>query len=215
LNDTAGTARPIKRRDASQTRARLLEVGETLFSEQGFDRTTLEAIANAADVNKAMIRYYYGDKAGLYAAIIEDVVAGVLTHLEATLPDRSDPVTDMADFIEVFAAAIISRPSFPRMILRDYLDGDIMSRPGPSATLRRFMETTHKYYEAGRSCGAFYEMDVQMLHLSIVSSAIFFSITERFRREAVRQNGNQAQLIAPSAFAKHLRRLILGGLKTS
>lgn len=215
MSNKIDTARPIKRRDASQTRARLLRVGEDLFSEQGFDRTTLEAIASAADVNKAMIRYYYGDKAGLYSAIIEDVVGGVLAHLKAKLPDPSDPVSDMADFIEVFAAAIISRPSFPRMLLRDYLDGDIMSRPGPSATLRQFMETTRGYYQAGRACGAFREMDVQMLHLSIVSSAIFFSITVRFRREAARRGGNDFEQINGIDFAQHLRRLILEGLKSS
>ena len=114
--------RPPRRRNAEATKARLMAAGETLFSAHGFSGTTLDAIAEQADANKAMVRYYFGDKDGLYSAIIETIIDDVLAHLESELASPTDPVTDMGDFIEVFARAIISRPSFPRMILRDYLD---------------------------------------------------------------------------------------------
>ena len=206
-----------KRRNAEATRARLIEAGEVLFAEQGFDRTTLDAIAAAADVNKAMIRYYYGDKDGLYASIIESVVAEVLNELEARLPANPDPAGAMADYIEIFAEAVMARPSFPRMILRDYLDGDIMSREGPSQTLFQFMQTTRRYYQQGLDAGVFRPVDPHMLHLSIVSAAIFFSISARLRAQvAARGHMPEEDLsLQAQAFARHMRALVLNGLSAT
>lgn len=206
-----------KRRNAEATRARLIEAGEVLFAEQGFDRTTLDAIAAAADVNKAMIRYYYGDKDGLYASIIESVVAEVLNELEARLPANPDPAGAMADYIEIFAEAVMARPSFPRMILRDYLDGDIMSREGPSQTLFQFMQTTRRYYQQGLDAGVFRPVDPHMLHLSIVSAAIFFSISARLRAQvAARGHMPEEDLsLQAQAFARHMRALVLNGISAT
>lgn len=204
-------ARP-KRRNAAQTQARLLAVGETLFADQGFERTTIASIAEAAGVTKAMVRYYYGDKAGLHAAVVDALVSEMLAHLEASLPEEVDPHRSMADFIEVFAAAIISRPNFPRMLVRDYLDGDLMSRPAAARTLLQFMAKTRARYEAGRAAGIFREINPHMLHLSIVSNAVFFSLTTRFRAAASAQGVKPDTGLEAADFARHLRTLLLDGM---
>jgi len=48
-----------------------LEAAKSLLLDRGFDALRLEAIAREAGVNKAMIRYYFGDKAGLVAALVD------------------------------------------------------------------------------------------------------------------------------------------------
>ena len=54
---------------------------------RGFDALRLEAIAREAGVNKAMIRYYFGDKAGLVAALVDlllhDATEALVTSAEA------------------------------------------------------------------------------------------------------------------------------------
>lgn len=56
----------MKRSDA--TRERILAAARALFSEQGFDRTTIRAVAAAAAINPSMVIRYYGSKEGLFAA---------------------------------------------------------------------------------------------------------------------------------------------------
>lgn len=51
------------------TRERLLEVGLQLFAEQGFPKTSVRQIAQAAGANVAAISYHFGNKAGLYRAV--------------------------------------------------------------------------------------------------------------------------------------------------
>jgi len=52
-------------------RIHILEVAEQLFSEKGFDGTSVRDIAGQAGVNLAMISYYFGSKEKLMAALID------------------------------------------------------------------------------------------------------------------------------------------------
>ena len=63
--------RPTGIRDADATREALLLAGLEEFAAGGFDGATVDRIARRAAVNKAMINYHFGGKAGLYRAILE------------------------------------------------------------------------------------------------------------------------------------------------
>jgi AcrR family transcriptional regulator len=60
--------------DLSPTAARILEASKRLLDEKGFAGLTFEAIAAEAHENKASIRYHFGNKAGLIAALADSVV---------------------------------------------------------------------------------------------------------------------------------------------
>ncbi|KAF1048198.1 CerR family C-terminal domain-containing protein [Xylophilus sp.] len=66
--------------DRTDPRSRLLLAALRLFSEQGFARTSTRDLAQAAGVNLAAIRYYFGDKEGLYRATFTEAV-GSLSEL--------------------------------------------------------------------------------------------------------------------------------------
>jgi TetR/AcrR family transcriptional regulator, regulator of cefoperazone and chloramphenicol sensitivity len=54
------------------SRQRLLHAALRCFAEHGFEKTSTRMIADHAQANVAAIRYYFGDKAGIYrAAFIE------------------------------------------------------------------------------------------------------------------------------------------------
>ncbi|HEY8880371.1 MAG TPA: CerR family C-terminal domain-containing protein [Roseateles sp.] len=56
---------------ASETpRERLLREAMRLFGERGFDAVTTREICAAAGVNPGAIHYHFGDKDGLYAAVL-------------------------------------------------------------------------------------------------------------------------------------------------
>lgn len=57
-------------RDAEGTREAILDAGEEVFAEHGFDGARIDAIAEASGYNKSLIFQYFGDKLGLYSAVI-------------------------------------------------------------------------------------------------------------------------------------------------
>ena len=56
--------------DAEGAREAILNAGEEVFAEHGFDRARIDAIAKASGYNKSLIFQYFSDKLGLYAAVI-------------------------------------------------------------------------------------------------------------------------------------------------
>ena len=58
------------RTDGEATRARLLEAAGQLFSQQGFAETTGKAIAQRAGADLASINYHFGNRNGLYQAVL-------------------------------------------------------------------------------------------------------------------------------------------------
>jgi AcrR family transcriptional regulator len=77
-----GSARP---RHAAQTRADILAAARQRFAADGYERTTLRAIAADVGVNAALVSRYFGSKQDLFATV---------TEFRIDLPDLSDADPD-------------------------------------------------------------------------------------------------------------------------
>ena len=56
--------------DLNEKQLQIIQVAEKLFSEQGFDGTSVRQIAKEADINIAMISYYFGSKEKLLEVLM-------------------------------------------------------------------------------------------------------------------------------------------------
>jgi AcrR family transcriptional regulator len=66
----ANVGRVIRQRDAEVAREAILEAAEEVFARQGFAGARIETIGAEAGYNKSLIFHYFGDKEGLYRAIM-------------------------------------------------------------------------------------------------------------------------------------------------
>jgi AcrR family transcriptional regulator len=84
-----------RRPGSPETRERIREAARQLFLADGYQAVSLRSIAAAAEVDVALVSYYFGSKQGLFAAtmalplspadIFQQVIAGDLD----TLPERA------------------------------------------------------------------------------------------------------------------------------
>jgi AcrR family transcriptional regulator len=77
-----------RRSDGIEARERLLQVALRLFAENGYAKASTRDIAQAAGLNVASIKYYFGDKAGLYRAVFGEAIEGAAVGIP--LYDRDD-----------------------------------------------------------------------------------------------------------------------------
>jgi AcrR family transcriptional regulator len=68
---------------AERTRQRILETAQRLFAEQSYDAVSLQMIADAMDVAKANVYYYFHTKAEILGAITEPAVAAMTALFDA------------------------------------------------------------------------------------------------------------------------------------
>ncbi|MCX6401843.1 MAG: helix-turn-helix domain containing protein [Propionibacteriales bacterium] len=73
--------------DREEKRAEIVAAATTLFTESGFDQTSLSKVASAAGVTTTTIYWYFADKDALLVAVLDDVLDTALA--EAALePER-------------------------------------------------------------------------------------------------------------------------------
>lgn len=74
------------RRNASQTRADILSAARRRFGSEGYERTTLRAVAADVRVDPALVIRYFGSKQDLFAAAVDFTID--LPDLSGVDPDE-------------------------------------------------------------------------------------------------------------------------------
>ena len=70
-DEAKAPVRTGRRRGRPETRQQILDAARSLFAERGFAGTSLRAVAAAASVDVALVPHYFGNKEGLFRAVLE------------------------------------------------------------------------------------------------------------------------------------------------
>jgi len=101
-------------RDAHATREMLIDAAAMAFAEHGFAGARVDEIAERAGVNKALIYAYYGDKDGLYRAVLSSRLAGPASSLAVTA--ASDPRQALEEVVRRYFRLLIEDSAFARLL---------------------------------------------------------------------------------------------------
>lgn len=113
--------RPPGERDPERTRAAILEAATGEFTANGLNGARVDEIARRSGVNKRMIYYYFGDKDGLYLAVLEATYAGIRNaELGLELAGR-DPVDGMRELVNFTWNYFLKHPEFLSLLATENL----------------------------------------------------------------------------------------------
>jgi AcrR family transcriptional regulator len=128
------TASRRRTRDPARSRKAILDAAETIFARDGYDGSSLNAIGQQAGVSAALAAYFFGDKAGLYAAVIQRMFEDRDRHLGPVCDEAiaivaapgANPYEQLRRGLEIMVAGYLrflqQHPSFVRLMTRDALD---------------------------------------------------------------------------------------------
>ena len=135
---TRDPARAARRRDAAASRQAILDAAEQLFSERGYDRASLGEVGRRAGVSAALPAYFFGGKDGLYAAVLERLMAERERRLEplaaravGELERSGGSRAALEILIDGYIDFLRERPALVRLMAREALDGGRRLGPGP------------------------------------------------------------------------------------
>ncbi|MFG1698514.1 TetR/AcrR family transcriptional regulator [Nonomuraea sp. NPDC049309] len=103
------------REGSPRKRAAILSAARELFLTDGFDRSSIGAIAAKAGVSTRTVYDYFGDKRTLLRAVVEAIGQSLITAIKGTLDDTLTGVTEPSELEDALV-------TFSMRIATDMLD---------------------------------------------------------------------------------------------
>ena len=106
----------------SEKQIQIINTAERLFSDAGFDGTSVRDIAEEAGINIAMISYYFGSKEKLMQAIFEHRTGKITGKIEGLLKNEKLTPFDKIDvLVEDYVERVDQKLQFHRLMTCEQL----------------------------------------------------------------------------------------------
>lgn len=106
-------------KEYSEKQLHIMDVAIELFAEKGFTETSVRQIAEKAEVNVAMINYYFGSKKELLESIFEYQLANKTISLEKIMSNPAlDPVQKIDAYLDYFIESAFSSLKFNKIVVK-------------------------------------------------------------------------------------------------
>lgn len=196
----------------SDKQLKIMEVAEELFSEKGFEGTSVRDISDLAGVNLAMISYYFGSKDKLLEAVFSyrsdtsrQQLEGMLKNTELNVLEKFYQLIDY--YIEKFQ----KQHCFHRIMAREQM----FTSKGPISELILKMKRTNlglvkQLVQEGQKSGEFRkDIDVSLMMATLIGTVNHVFSTQHYYREM-----NDLPDMNDEEFGKYIRKKLSAHLKS-
>jgi TetR/AcrR family transcriptional regulator len=99
------------------TEEKILNAAEQVFMKQGYDGSRMQAIADLAGINKAMLHYYFRSKDQLFERIFKEKFSSFFPTIEELLEVEMSFTEKICLFAEKYIDFLIKNPYLPHFVL--------------------------------------------------------------------------------------------------
>ncbi len=164
--------------EAPGARELLLQTASTIMREGDVVDISLSELSLRSGLNSALVKYYFGNKAGLLKALLDRDMAAIVKSVDALLAkDEMNPEAKLRRHISKSIDTYYEYPYLNRLLMRLVRDSD-------EAEARRiadqYLLPLHRAYERfigdGVKAGVFRPIDPQLFYFTVTGAADrFFS----------------------------------------
>jgi AcrR family transcriptional regulator len=201
-------------RDAEATRRRILQAARAEFARHGLGGARIERIAKAANTNKRMLYYYFGNKEGLFLAALEATYDDIRAaerklNLEALAP--LDAIERLARFTWDY---FVANPEFMMLLNSENLHKarHLKQSKQIHAMNSPLIATVGKILKRGEAEGTVRPgVDALQLYISIAALAYFYlsnaaTLSVTFGRDVLSKAEMKQRI-------EHIVELVTAGLR--
>ncbi len=171
----------------------ILQVAEKLFAEKGFDGTSIRDISKEANINIAMISYYFGSKEKLLESLILFRTQDLKIKLENLLATELSPIQKIENYLELYLNKIDSNRNIYHILQTE------ISNNKRVLDLKEFIEikkgnlnTLKKIIEEGQSINIFKKnINIELITPTILGTYFHFIVNRVFFEEILNLDSDQ------------------------
>jgi AcrR family transcriptional regulator len=201
-------------RDPERTRARILAAATDEFARYGLGGARVDRIADAADSNKRMLYYYFGNKEGLFLAVLEATYAHIRTAEMRLKLDSVEPREGIRRLVAFTWRYYLDNPHFLTLLNSENLHKarHLKSSKRIAAMHSPFVATIADLLARGERSGAIRSgVDPVQLYISIAALSYFYlsnhhTLSTIFVRDLLSPRAKAARL-------RHMTELIDAALR--
>lgn len=159
---------------SEETRNRILEAANLLFSKNGYDATGVAEICQAAGVSKGAFYHHFPSKQTVFLASMENWLKGLDLGLQLTrqeTKDTSHALIQMAEMVgSIFQNADVSLSIFLEFWVQAYRDPVIWQ--SAAAPYRRYQDYFADMIQEGIDQGSIHQVEPHQASRTLVSLAM-------------------------------------------
>jgi len=174
----------IPKRDAAASRQRIIDEAKALFFQKGYAATSMEELAAHAQLNKAMIFYYFKNKKGLYEAVMEQVLQEIYDTIVTENRHYHTPQQELESFVRTYAKFACTHPYLPTLLLKELGEGGAVIPDKLFGAMRRLFALFCDILRRGEAEGSFHETMPMVLYFMVIGTINLMVTTKPLRQRA-------------------------------
>lgn len=116
---------PRRRLSAYERRRAILEAAQDVFAARGYHGSSIDEIAHAAGISKALIYEHFPSKKDLHVSLLEMHVSELFERLSANAATEEPGHIRLRNGIDAFFGWVEERRAAFRMVFRDSVDPEV------------------------------------------------------------------------------------------
>lgn len=157
-------------RDQS-TEQNILGAAEKIFLRSGIDGARMQAIADEAKINKAMLHYYFKSKDALFEKVFEEKAKLFFPEIEDILKEDISFLSKVEHFIDTYSKTMVNAPYIPLFVI------STINKPGKEDFIQKlpiqFQQHLMRSYFQDLEKGVVRKLNPLQFFLSLMGMCIF------------------------------------------
>ena len=202
LNDTPGA------------RALLLETASAIMREGDIVDISLSELSLRSGLNSALVKYYFGNKAGLMKALLDRDMAAITHSVDALLHKNMDPAAKLRLHLGKMVDTYYATPYLNRLLMRLVRESNPEEAKRIAETYLTPLQSAYdRLIAEGVKAGVFRPIDPQLFYFSATGAADRFFSARLVLRHCFDQDTLTEEL--RERYKAHIIDLIMAGIRAS
>lgn len=161
-----------RRRDPGATRQRILVAARREFVRKGLAGARVDEIARRSRISKRMLYHHFGNKADLYAAVLQTILVDLVRALPVLPPD--DPIRAVRVAADFYFDYCATHPDYVALMLWEAVSGWKTAKRIVPPDLEPWPPAVVSVVRRGIDTGVFRQSTDPMLAVTAAASQILF-----------------------------------------
>jgi AcrR family transcriptional regulator len=153
------------------TEEKLKEAARVVFTRKGYAATKVRDIAAEANINLALVNYYFRSKEKLFELIMAETIQKLFEKIQPVINDESTTITEKIEgVVDHYLSLLLENPDFPLFIVNELMSGSNrlpqMTNNGKMFLDSHFFKQLRKLQPAGKI--NFHPVNIMMNMLGMI-----------------------------------------------